>query len=34
MSLERCHNIERLRAKAKRRLHAPIFHYLDGGADD
>jgi L-lactate dehydrogenase (cytochrome) len=34
MSLERCHNIERLRAKAKRRLPAPIFHYLDGGADD
>ncbi|MDG2241951.1 MAG: alpha-hydroxy acid oxidase [Rhodospirillaceae bacterium] len=34
MSLDRCHNIERLRAKAKRRLPAPIFHYLDGGADD
>lgn len=34
MSLDRCHNIRDLRAKAKRRLPAPIFHYLDGGADD
>ena len=34
MSLNRCHNIDHLRAKAKRRLPAPIFHYLDGGADD
>lgn len=34
MSLNRCHNIAHLRTKAKRRLPAPIFHYLDGGADD
>ncbi|NKB42667.1 MAG: alpha-hydroxy-acid oxidizing protein [Alphaproteobacteria bacterium] len=34
MYLDRCYNIERLRAKTKRRLPAPIFHYLDGGADD
>ena len=34
MSLERCHNIDRLRSKAKSRLPAPLFHYMDGGADD
>lgn len=34
MSLDRCFNIGDLRKKAKRRLPAPIFHYLDGGADD
>lgn len=34
MSLERCFNIGDLRKKAKRRLPKPIFHYLDGGADD
>lgn len=34
MSLERCNNIGDLRKKAKRRLPAPVFHYLDGGADD
>lgn len=34
MSLERCFNIGDLRKKAKRRLPKPVFHYLDGGADD
>ncbi|RMF12156.1 MAG: alpha-hydroxy-acid oxidizing protein [Alphaproteobacteria bacterium] len=32
--LSRANNIADLRAVAKRRLPAPIFHYLDGGADD
>ena len=34
LSLDRCHNIDSLRSKAKRRLPAPVFHYMDGGADD
>jgi L-lactate dehydrogenase (cytochrome) len=33
-SLNRCFNVEDLRHLAKARLPAPIFHYLDGGADD
>ncbi|HEY1077549.1 MAG TPA: alpha-hydroxy acid oxidase [Fontimonas sp.] len=33
-ALERCHNIDDLRRLARRRLPAPMFHYLDGGADD
>ncbi len=33
-SLAKCHNIEDLRTLAKRRLPAPMFHYIDGGADD
>ena len=32
--LESCNNIEDLRRLASRRLPAPMFHYLDGGADD
>lgn len=34
MSLDRCNNIADLRRLAKRRLPAPMFHYIDGGADD
>jgi L-lactate dehydrogenase (cytochrome) len=34
MRLSQCHNISDLRRMAKRRLPAPMFHYLDGGADD
>ncbi len=34
MSIDRCHNIEDFRRLAKRRLPAPLFHYIDGGADD
>ncbi len=29
-----CHNVENMRALAKRRLPGPIFHYIDGAADD
>jgi L-lactate dehydrogenase (cytochrome) len=32
--LHRCHDIEDLRRVARERLPSPIFHYLDGGADD
>ena len=34
MRLDDCHNIADLRALARRRLPAPIFHYIDGAADD
>lgn len=34
MAFERYNNIEDFRRRAKRRLPAPVFHYLDGGADD
>ena len=29
-----CHNIEDFRALARRRLPFPVFHYIDGAADD
>lgn len=32
--LSQCHNIADLRKRAKRKLPAPMFHYIDGGADD
>ena len=32
--LKNCHNIADLRRLAQRRLPAPMFHYMDGGADD
>lgn len=34
MTMRHCHNIADLRLAAKRCLPAPIFHYIDGGADD
>ena len=34
ISLGACHNISDLRELARRRLPSPIFHYLDGGAED
>lgn len=34
MNLSRCHNIADLRLMAKKKLPAPMFHYLDGGSDD
>ncbi|WP_420464766.1 alpha-hydroxy acid oxidase [Panacagrimonas sp.] len=34
MDLQHCHNVDDLRARARRRLPAPLFHYIDGGADD
>lgn len=32
--LQHCHNVEDLRLLAKQRLPGPIFHYIDGAADD
>ena len=32
--LKNYHNIADLRLRAKRKLPAPMFHYIDGGADD
>ncbi len=34
MRIGKCNNLMDFRAVAKRRLPAPVFHYLDGGADD
>ena len=33
-SIDNCHNIKDFRRLAKRRLPSPIFHYIDGAADD
>jgi L-lactate dehydrogenase (cytochrome) len=33
-ALTRCYNIAELRKRAKSKLPAPMFHYIDGGADD
>ena len=34
MGAASCHNFQDFRKLAKRRLPAPIFHYIDGAADD
>ncbi len=34
MGIDSCNNIMDFRRLARRRLPAPVFHYLDGGADD
>ena len=34
MKLIDCHNFQDFRKLAKRRLPSPIFHYIDGAADD
>ena len=34
MALKDCYNIEDFRKLAKKNLPSPIFHYIDGGADD
>jgi len=34
MRLSDCHNVADFRELARRRLPAPVFHYIDGGADD
>ena len=34
MSIKDCYNIEDFRKLAKKKLPSPIFHYIDGGADD
>ena len=33
-SINNCHNVKDFRKLAKRRLPGPIFHYIDGAADD
>lgn len=34
MKVSGCHNIAELREMAARKLPKPVFHYIDGGADD
>ena len=34
MNLNDCHNFKDFRKLAKKRLPSPIFHYIDGAADD
>ena len=34
MNLNDCYNFDDFRKLAKKKLPAPIFHYIDGGADD
>lgn len=34
MKLKDCHNTKHFRELARRKLPAPIFHYIDGAADD
>ena len=34
MNLKDCYNVEDFRKLAKKKLPAPIFHYIDGGSDD
>jgi len=33
-NIDNCHNIKDFRKLAKKRLPSPIFHYIDGAADD
>ncbi len=34
MNLKDCYNFNDVRKLAIKRLPSPIFHYIDGGADD
>ena len=34
MQIKHCHNIGEFREMAKSRIPSPLFHYIDGGADD
>jgi L-lactate dehydrogenase (cytochrome) len=34
MKLKHCYNMQQFRRMARKRLPGPIFHYIDGGADD
>jgi L-lactate dehydrogenase (cytochrome) len=34
MKLKHCYNIQQFRRMARKRLPGPIFHYIDGAADD
>ena len=33
-NINNCHNVKDFRNLAKKRLPSPIFHYIDGAADD
>jgi L-lactate dehydrogenase (cytochrome) len=33
-SVKNCHNVKDFRELAKKKLPSPIFHYIDGAADD
>ena len=33
-NINNCHNVQDFRKLAKRRLPGPVFHYIDGAADD
>ena len=34
MNLKNCHNFSDFRKLAQKKLQSPIFHYIDGAADD
>ena len=34
LPLKNCNNIGDLRLRARSKLPSPMFHYIDGGADD
>ena len=34
MNLNDCHNFQDFRKLARKKLPSPIFHYIDGAADD
>ena len=34
MGIDDCLNFDDFRSLAKKKLPSPIFHYIDGGADD
>ena len=34
MKLKHCYNMQQFRRMARKRLPGPIFHYIDGAADD
>ena len=34
MNINDCYNFNDFKKLAKKRLPSPIFHYIDGGADD
>ena len=34
MNINDCHNVDDFKKLARKRLPSPIFHYIDGAADD
>ena len=34
MNIANCHNVDDFKKLARKRLPSPIFHYIDGAADD